>query len=318
MPCIARRPRCGTAETPVIPEPLTEIGSIIAIISTIIGVLIGVGKAVGAITVTGGIISVGGIAIGGAALGGAFSGIAGALAMLGLVSFYVINRCTSDKGLRECVAGVVHEIVQDFNDAVQEIFPFTAMHDRVDVVVKSRFWDVVEDGQAFVHCTDEVPPRRSEIMRCYFFTDRVCSAATGAEIGAGIGAVAGMIAAVAIAAAIGCATIILCLIALIVAALVAAIIVLVGAFAGGQIGKAVSDATSPSSSGGTTIAVGDLITVNGNMVRREFDEAANVMWWVTSSSLSGSAPAGTPNSPFSYCELDEIFPMDGCPLPPPG
>lgn len=304
------------AEKPIVPEPLTSIGSVIGIISTVIGVLIGVGKAIGAISVVNGIITIGGVAITGAAGGGAISGAAAGIAIIVLVGVYAINRCTQGEGLRECVAGVVHAIVQDFSDAAQEIFPFTAMHDRVDLVVKSQYWNVVEDGEAFVHCTEEEPPRRSEIMRCYFYTKRVCDAATGALVGATVGAVAGIIIAAAVAAAIGCATIILCIFALILAAILAAVAALVGAFAGGQIGKAVSEDTTPTASGGSTIAVGDLLTVHGNMQRREYDENANVMWWVNTAAQSGRAPSTIPNNPFSYCEIDEVFAMDGCPRVP--
>lgn len=301
MACIERRPRCGVVNTPAIPEPITRIGSIIGIISSIAGAAGGVIK---------GLETVGGIGVGlGGAAGGALAGALAAIAVIIIIGVYALDRCVGTKGLRECVAGVVSEIVQDFSNWTEELFPFTAMHDRVDVVVKARYWDVVENGEAKVFCTDEAPPRRSEIMRCYFFTERVCDSARGSQIGVIGGAVAGVLAAAAIAAAIGCATVILCIVALLVAALVAAIAALVGALIGGQIAKANSNNTSPSS-GGQQIAVGDLITVSGTMVKREFDENANVFWWVNSSSLSGTAPTSIPNNPFSYCEIDDVFSMD--------
>jgi len=303
MACIERRPRCGAANSPAIPEPITRIGSVIGIIASIAGAAGGVIK---------GLETVGGIGVGlGGASGGAISGGLAGIAVIIIVGIYAFDRCVGTKGLRECVAGVVSEIVQDFTEWTEELFPFTAMHDRVDVVVKSRYWDVLEDGQAKVFCTEEEPPRRSEIMRNYFFTKRVCDTMTGAQIGVGIGAVGGVIAAAAIGAAIGCATVILCIFALLLAALVAAVAALVGALIGGQIAKAISDDTSPTS-GGQEIAVGDLITIHGNMVKREFDENANVMWWVSSSSLSGTAPTSIPSNPFSYCEIDDVFTMDSC------
>lgn len=304
MACIERRPRCGVVNTPAIPEPITRIGSIIGIVSSIAGAAGGVIK---------GLETIGeiGVAVGGAA-GGALAGFLAAVAVIVIIGLYALDRCVGAKGLRECVAGVVTEIVQDFTTWTDELFPFTAMHDRVDVVVKSRYWDVVEDGEAKVFCTDEVTPRRSVIMRNYFFTQRVCDSAKGAQLGVIPGAVVGIIAAAAIGAAIGCATVILCIFALLLAALVAAIAALVGAFIGGQVAKATSGATSPSS-GGQEIAIGDLITISGTFMKREFDENANVMWWASSSSLSGTAPASIPSNPFSYCEIDEVFTMDSCP-----
>lgn len=305
MACIERRPRCGTPDSSVVPTPLTEIGSVIGIISAIAGAVGGIIK---------GAETVGGIAIGiGAAGSGAIAGAVAGIAVIIIVGLYVADRCIRTEGLAECVAGVVNEIVQDFSTAIEEIFPFTGIHDRVDVVVKARYWDVVEDGNAKVLCTSDAPPRRSEIMRCYYFTERVCNAAKGSLYGAGVGAVGGVIAGAAVAAAIGCATIIFCILALIVAALVAAVAALVGALVGGQIGKAASDDDSPSAADGTQISVGDLITVTGNMLRREEDEGANVFWWVSTSSLSGRMPDSAPSNPFSYCEVDDIFTMDSCP-----
>lgn len=305
MACIERRPRCGAANSPAIPEPITRIGSIIGILVTIGGAAGGIIK---------GLETAGGIAAGlGAGSAGAIGGALAAIAIIIIIGVYIADRCISSEGLSECTAGVVTEIVQDFSEWTEELFPFTAMHDRVDIVVKSRYWNVVEDGEAKVFCTNEAPPRRSEIMRNYFFTKRVCDAGTGSLIGGTVGAVGGIIAAAAIAAAIGCATIIFCIFALLLAVLVAAVAVLVGALIGGQIAKAISEDTSPTATSGTVIAVGDLITIRGNMVKREFDENANVMWWVTSSALSGTAPSSIPNNPFSYCEIDEVFTMDTCP-----
>jgi hypothetical protein len=220
------------------------------------------------------------------------------------------------EGLRECIAGVVSEVVGSFESFLDELFPFSAMHDRVDVVTKSRFWDVIENGEAFVHCTDEEPPRRSEIMRCYYYDRQVCDAASGAQIGAGVGAAGGVIAAAAVAAAIGCATVILCLIAIIVAVIVAAAAALVGALAGGQIAKAASEDDSPTALTGETLTVSDYVSVHGNMQRREHDDGANVMWWARSTSLHGRASDGLPR-PFSYCEVNDELTGDACPVPGP-
>jgi hypothetical protein len=302
MSCIDRRPLCGAASGDIIPEPIKEIGSVIGTIGGIAGALGGILKAAKVIGTLG------------AGSAGAISGSIAAIGVIIIVGCYAYDRCKSQDGLAECLAGVVQKIVQDFSSTIEEIFPFTAMHDRVDVVVKSKYWEVVESNQSKVFCTDEEPPRRSEIIRCYYFTSRVCNAARGAVLGAGIGGVVGIIAAAAVAAAIGCATIILCLFALLVAVLIAAGLALAGALAGGQIGKAVSDNTTPETGTGSEIKVGDLITLHGNMLRRDYDEGANVFWWVKTSSLSGSMTENTPNNPYSYCEIDDIFSTDECPI----
>ncbi|MCM5663646.1 hypothetical protein [Galbibacter mesophilus] len=305
MACIARRPVCGVPTSDVIPEPISRIGSIVGTIAGIAGGIAGGLKAAE---------TVGGIAVGlGAAASGVIIAAIVGIAIIITIGMYNLDRCVGTNGLTECIAGVVEKVVQDFNSFTDELFPFTAMHDRIEVVVKSNYWDVVEDGGAKVFCTEEPTPRRSELMRCYFYTKRVCDAGTGSLVGAGVGAVGGLIIAAVAAAAIGCATIILCILALIVAALLAAVAALIGAFVGGQIGKAASGETTPEDNSGNTISVGDLITVNGNMVRREYDEGANVLWWVRSSSLSGRASESIPNNPFSYCEIDEEMAMDACP-----
>jgi hypothetical protein len=209
----------------------------------------------------------------------------------------------------------VNAIVESFSDTLQQVFPFTAMHDRVELVTKSRFWDIVESSGAYVHCTDEGTPRRSAIMRCYFYSAEVCAAETGSQMGAGVGAVGGIIAGAAIAAAIGCATVILCIFALILAFLVAVVAALVGALIGGQIGKAASDNSVPSSSAGAPLAIGDLVTINGQRSRREYDNGAWVMWWVSSAATHGRAADSVASNPFSYCDIDEQLQDDSCPLP---
>lgn len=315
MACIDRRPRCGAAEAPVIPEPLSTIGAAFAWIFGLFGIIGTVAGIFEKISVVGGILKIGSITIGGAGAAGAASAALAGITIIVIVGTFAIDRCVQGEGLRECIAGVVNEIIESFSSAMDELFPFSAMHDRVDVVVKSRFWDVVESGDAFVHCTDEAPPRRSEIMRCYYYEDRVCNAGEAGIWGATAGAVGGIIAGAAIAAAIGCATVIFCLLAIIVAAIVAAVAALVGAFAAGQVAKAVGEDTHPAA-GGTAISVGDLVTVHGNMQRREEDGGANVIWWQSSTDLHGRVRDGL-SEPFSYCEIDEELPMDGCPVPGP-
>ena len=311
MACIERTPRCG--EVDLIEEPIDVAISIISILITIGGII---AASVEYEAVGGFLQSVAGF-LGGAGAASAVAAAIVAIALIVLIGSYAIDRCTSDGGDSQCLAGVVNNVVEDFSgDAWEELFPFTAMHDRIDLVVKSKYWDKVENNAVKVFCTDEPPStfRRSEILRCYYFTERVCNAATGSIYGGTAGAVVGIIGAALAGAAIGCATIILCLFALLLAVIIAAVAVLVGALIGGQIAKATSDDTSPSDSSGTSIVVGDLLTVNGPLSTRDYDEGANVMYFVITSSLSGKASDGTPSNPFSYCEIDEEFSMDGCPV----
>lgn len=316
MACIDRRPRCGEADAPVIPEPLSTIAAAFAWIFGAFGIISTIAGIFEKISVTGEVLSIGGITIGTAGVAGALAGLLGAVTIIAIVTVFALDRCVQGEGLRECIAGVVHDIVASFSKALDELFPFSAMHDRVDVVVKSKFWDVVESGDAFVFCTDELPPRRSEIMRCYYFEERVCSAASAGVIGAGIGGAAGVIAAAAIAAAIGCATVILCLFALILALLVAAVAALVGALIAGQIAKAAGEDEDPSADTGEAISIGDLVSVFGNMQRRENDQGANTMWWVSSTNLHGRARDGL-SQPFSYCDINDELEVDACPIPGP-
>jgi hypothetical protein len=314
MVCIARRPRCGTAESESVPEPLTDMVAVFLFIAGLISALIAVGKALGAVTVSAsGVISVGGVTLFGAAGGAAVSAALTAIVAIVFIGLYAIDRCTQGEGLPECVAGVVHAVEESFSSAWDEIFPFTAMHDRVDVIAKSRYWDVIESGEAFVHCTVEPTPRRSEIMRCYFFDSQVCSAAKGALLGGIAGGVAGVLIAAAVIAAIGCSTVILCLFALLLAALIALAAVIVGALIGGQAGKALSEDDSPAAGSGETLGPGQLVTVNGNMQRREADDDANVIYWASSAQFHGNSASP---QPFSYCEIDDELVMDGCPRPP--
>ena len=145
-----------------------------------------------------------------------------------------------------------------------ELLPWQAMHDRIDVLVKSPFWQIVELGNAFVFCTAEDRPRRSELLRCYFYEHRVCAAAIGVAAGAAVGAVVGIVAA----ALIVCATLVLCLLGLVLAAIVAVAAVLGGTAVGGQMAKAAAENEDPSADTGEIISVGYLVTVRGPLEPR--------------------------------------------------
>jgi hypothetical protein len=300
--------KCGdqTGGGESVSTPFGKIGAVFGVAGTIIGVITTI------VTVSEKLLAVV-AALGGAAASGALAGAATAILLIVVIGLYALDRCVEGRGVSECIAGAINEIITDFNSATDELFPFTAMHTRVDVIVKSRFWNKVESNNAFVHCTDDAAEHRSELFRCYYFTDRVCNAAHGAQVGAAVGAVAAVIAAAAIAAAIGCATVILCIFALLLAIIVAAIAVLVGALIGGQIAKATTDDTAPTSGSGSVLTVGDLVTVKGNLERRDEDQKANLFWFAHETDLLGHVPAGI-RQPLSYCEINDLIAdgMDGC------
>lgn len=305
MTCIGRSPRCGEPSSS--PTPTTTIMDIITAISAIVGAILGAVKFFGNAQAIAAFF-------GGAAGAGAVAGAAGAIFVIVAVGIYAHDRCIQGEGNGVCIAGVVTHLENSFSSVGDELFPFTAMHDRVDVVVKSRFWDVVESSNAFVHCTDHEFPRRSEIQRCYYFEPRVCEAAQAGVVGAGLGGAAGVIAGAAIAAAIGCLTVILCIVALIVAALVAATAALIGAFIAGQAAKAAAGDTDPTGSGGQPIVAGDLVSVRGNRKLREHDDNAGVLWWVSQTDLHGRISDGAAR-PLSYCDVDDELTTESCPRP---
>ncbi len=307
MACITRVPKCGLGDSlDPVGDPLKQFGAIIAAIGSLIGVLGGLGvlKDVAA-------------ALGGAGAGGAVGGALAVIGLLVLIGIYAVNRCLEGDGLKQCIAGCVSNIQETRSQATEIVFPFTAQHNRVDVTVKSFFWDFLEMNNAYVYCTSDPYPQLSEIMHCYYYTKKVCNAITGSLAGAAVGGVAGIIAGAAIAAAIGCATVILCIFALLLAALVALVAALVGAFAGGNIVAAATDDTPPSDEGGNVIQTGHLVTLNGNMAQLEEDNKANCLWWVHNTQVHGMIADGT-HQPFSYCDIDEQLAMDACPRATPG
>jgi hypothetical protein len=250
-------------------------------------------------------------------LGGIGAGVAALLAVLAIIIIAGVDTCTagSDDRVNECIAGVVNSVTPSFNSAGDQLFPFTAKQDEIDVVAKSMYWPIIEKSNAFVWCNTDITTNsdtdNSEIIRCYFYTPAVCNAVIGSAVGAAVLGAAALYPAALVVIAIGCATFWGCLIALLVAALIVAAAALIGALAGGQIAKSASSGSVNNTSAGNfgTISVGDLITCTGPLIVRGDDNNANVFWWVTSFSLSGTI-SGT--KPFRYCDVDTQFTMDSC------
>jgi len=232
--------------------------------------------------------------------------IGGALIAYAVVYVIVYNRCRPREGVPACSAGVINEIVPSFDNGVDQFFAFTGMHSRVDVVVKSVYWHLVQNN-VFVRCAGDV--EGSPMIASYFFTKAVCAAGTGAIMGAAAGVIPDILAGVAL---IGCATIILCLLALIVAALVAAAIVIAAAVIGGQVGRALSDDSTPSA-GDVALHVGDYVTTSGNLMNIEFLDGARAYWWVSGDPALHGRSTGA--APFPYTDPDTNLTSDMCPGP---
>jgi hypothetical protein len=240
--------------------------------------------------------------------------VGGALITLAIViDFYRLRCGSTPRTLSACSAGVVETVVPSFSSTSEDLFPFTAMHNRVDVVVKCVYWFLVENNAAMVFCNTD--PQTSPILRGYYKSDQVCGAGkgaiAGAVVGAAVGIFLGVLAGGAIAS-IACGPFAwLCLIlAVLVALIVAAVCVLIGALVGGQIGKAVAGSDPATADGGGIISMSDYVTSKGGLVTSGDDEGARVYWFVTGTTQHGRS---TLASPFSHTDPDVNLTMDACP-----
>jgi hypothetical protein len=235
------------------------------------------------------------------ALAGLIAGVIAWLVLMTIITVTVLDRCMSVKGRLICATGAVLRIVENSSlSGAEAAFPFTMMHDRVDVVTRSGHWEDIERDEAFVFCTTESvhhPERISEILRCYYYDPQVCSAGVGAIVGGGVLGAAGLIAGTLAAAAIGCLTVFLCILAVLIAVIIVVMAVILGAIIGSAIGRAAGEDRSPRTF--VDIDEGSYVAVWGNLRQRGFDLDANVLWWTGTTHASGMAPSN------SHCELDE-------------
>lgn len=296
-----RKPTCGTQAVPT--------DSTLDTIIFVLGLIFGIPGAIGGIVKVTGMTEVISFGISGATNLWIAAAAAAILTLVIIIVFWH-ERCASRDGLRgSCAAGVVNEIEEAFSSAADTVFPFTAMHDRVDVVVKCDYWHLVETNAAFVKCTDHADPDlQSPILQSFFENAAVCAAGLGSTIGGAIGAVAGILAGVAVAAAIGCAGpwVIFCLI---IAAIIAVVVVLVFAFVGGNIGRAAAGGGPPAADG-RTIAVGHYVTNKGILVVHGDLDGAVVFWFVTEASFHGTSTE--PGPPFVHTDPETNLVPDGC------
>jgi hypothetical protein len=306
---MANKPLCGSAGQATGDSIMGRILTWLGILGTAGSLISGIAQAVAATTIW----TILGVS---ATVGMWAAGAAGAVVGLVVVIASVVDRLSSREGLKACYAGVVTSITPSFNDVASNIAPYTAQHDRVDVVVKPLYWDLVTQGLT-VFC--DVDSLESPLIRSYYYSSEIVGAAVGSIVGGVAGAVAGILIGAAVAAAIGCATIILCIFALLIAALIALAAVLVLAFAGGQIGRAAAGDSDPSGSspsgGSSDIAVGNYVSVNGNMVLYPEDNNAIVAWWVESTTIHGQSVSGEGSggsAPFPFTDPRDHLEPDAC------
>jgi hypothetical protein len=286
------RPECGVNipdDTPS--EAATVTGTVSALLAI-----------AGAAAKIAGITTVSGAFWGGVAVGAAITVIVG---------YFAYQRCKTDWGGEAgCMTGVIESITLAFSG--NDVFlSFMSQHDRVDVVVKSVYWDLIAAQSSYVFCSarDDSP-----IIPAFYYNSAVCWAGAGGVIGAAAGVAIGAYMAAAAIAAIGCASVILCIIALIVAALIVAAVTIVGAIMGSGIAAQIADTSSgpaltndPSS----LLRVGEYVTIQGNLMKNDDLNGALVFYFATKTSGYGFSM----NQPsFSYTDPDQNIPdsMDIC------
>jgi len=238
------------------------------------------------------------------------------IAVFVTVIYFAVERCNQNpKGERGCMAGVIETITPAFTGTTLDNgLPFASQHDRVDVVVKKDYWDLIDAQSDFVFCSQA---DQSPMVPCFYYNPAVCNAGIGGSIGAGVGVVGGLLIAAAVVAAIGCATWILCLVALIVAVLIVVAAAIIGAMTGGQIGRAATSQPGPMSTGSEpqALQVGDYVTEQGNLVNYGDLDNALVFYFVQTTTLHGHSF----NSPsFSHTDPDQNLMPDACPVAMPG
>jgi hypothetical protein len=239
--------------------------------------------------------------------------VVAAIAVIATVIYFAVDRCGTPSGFAGCMAGVIEDTVPAFNDAAEQLFPFTSLHDRVDVVIKAAYWDALDAKSPYVYCSAN---DGSPMVPAFYYNKAVCNAGVGASVGATVGAVAGLLIAAAAVAAIGCATWILCLLALIVAVIIAVVAAILGAMAGGAIGRAATATQAPSSSGGGLIpaqplVAGDYVSTSGNMAECGDLNSALSFMFVQHTTLHGKSLS---SASFSHLDPDTNLQHDACDL----
>jgi hypothetical protein len=221
------------------------------------------------------------------------------------------DRCSSIAGIPDCFSGIIDKIVPAFSSTTDAIFPYTAMHDRVEVVVGTAYHAELAHNAKYVYCNDTLPSN-SPVLIAYYHNAQICAAGAGAVAGAVVGGIVGVLLAAAAWTALGCVSIIFCLFALIIAALIALAAAIAGAVIGSQAAKAATGSAAPKSSGpnAVTLNVGDIVSVQGNLITATFLEGESVYWWTTNTFLAGAWPG---SAPFTTADADAAWPIGSDP-----
>lgn len=239
--------------------------------------------------------------------------VLGAVFIVIVIFWFRARTCGEADGEHACWAGVVVEIRRAFSSVSDHLLPFQASPDRADVVLRERYWHLVQGNAAFIHCHNDSDA--SPILRCFFRTRRLCAAITGALIGAIVAAVGVAVAAAILAGVLGCALVLpLCLALAILAFLIGALIALIGAAIGGAIGRAGASDDGDTEPGGadSSAVLGAIVTMTGNILRRDDYDGARVAWYAETVLIHGEfAPE---QLPISFSEVEDLFDdiTDGC------
>jgi len=256
------------------------------------------------------------------------AGVAAFVTWLVISYFYYDHCLVSPRPFNVCSAGVIEATFPAFSSVSDQIFAFVAMHDRIDVVLKSIYWASIFKNAPYINCSpnNELPyDDKSPMISEYYHNDAVCRAGLGGSIGALVGGVAGAFlgALDGLAASLSCGPFAwLCaLIALIIAIIVAVVSTVIGAVVGSQIGRAASGPGRPLPTGPagpdfpSSLSVGDYVTTCGTLAGNKGGaNGAYVYWFVDTTYQHGCSPN---KPPFSYTDPDSApgFVIDGCCTP---
>jgi hypothetical protein len=242
------------------------------------------------------------------ASGAFWGGVAVGVAITIIVAYFAYQRCKTDwNGEAGCMSGVIESITLAFSG--NDVFiPFASQHDRVDVVVKSAYWDLIAAQSSYVFCSSR---DNSPMIPAFYYNRTVCDAGIGGVIGAASGVVIGAFIAAAAIAAIGCATVILCIVALIVAALIVAAVTIACAIMGSQIAVAATSTSGPglTDDPSSLLGVGEYVSIKGNLMKNDDLDGALVFYFATNTAGHGFSM----NEPsFSFTDPDQNLNPDAC------
>lgn len=189
-------------------------------------------------------------------------------------------KCDEPEGSSRCATGVVNAIHgEDLG-----VFPFAADHPNIDLVIKSKYWSLIELGAVKnIFCSGANSP----VLKVFYKSPKVCGAASGAVAGSFIGGTGGVIGGAIAATAIGCATVWLCALAIFVLLVIIVAAAVAGAWAGSAIGAATAEGRAIEATDGRDINVGDYMKATGpTAIYNEF-EGAMVQYFNEDTELFG-------------------------------